>query len=242
MWRRILIYCALVVCLASIVGLFERPAINSWISQDQAVSSVPGEEDVVIRNGDSEKQCLTFTCNVDWGEEVLPEMLEIFKEKGIKITFFVTGSWAKKNPYLLRQMYIAGHEIECHGYSHKLCSQISKEETRDEISKTEDAIFELIGTKPTVFAPPSGDYNKDTIELCREMGYQLSLWSIDTIDWKPGSTADLISERVLRKPLNGAIVLMHPKEETVKALPGLIDEIKRKGIAIVPLQRLRIEI
>lgn len=70
------------------------------------------------------------------------------------------------------------------------------------------------------------------------MGYILSLWSSDTIDWKPSSTKDIIKERILNKPLSGAIVLMHPKPETAKALPELIDEIQQKNIKIVPLREL----
>lgn len=201
-------------------------------------SAVPGEEDVVVRNGNTEENRLTFTCNVDWGEEIIPGMLEILKEKDIEITFFVSGKWAEKNPYLLRTIYIMGHEIQNHGYAHKLCSQISPDKVREEIQKTEDAINELTGIKTTVFAPPSGDYNADTVKLCREMGYTLSLWSSDTIDWRKDSTASVIKDRILRKPLKGAIILMHPKEETLKALPELIDEIRKQGIEIVTLNQL----
>lgn len=202
------------------------------------VAMVPGEEDIVIRNKDSACNELTFTCNVDWGEDIIPEMLKILDEKDIKITFFVSGKWAKNNPYLLRKMYISGHEIQNHGYRHKLCSKISSKEVKEEILSTEDAINNLIGIKTTVFAPPAGDYDKKTVELCREMGYLLSLWSSDTIDWKEGSTSNIITERILQKPLKGAIILMHPKEETVKALPKLIDEIQNQGIKIVSLNEL----
>lgn len=197
---------------------------------------ISGEEDVVIRNGDVEENQLAFTCNVDWGEDVIPAMLEILKEKDIEITFFVTGQWAENHPDLLRKMYVGGHEIQNHGYGHKLSSKLSQEETRKEITDTEDIINLFIGVETTVFAPPSGDYNKDTVDLCREIGYTLSLWSVDTIDWKAGSTASVITERVLKKPLKGAIVLMHPKAETAKALPGLIDEIRKQGIEIVKIE------
>ena len=64
------------------------------------------------------------------------------------------------------------------------------------------------------------------------------LWSADTIDWRDGSTADVIRQRILEKELDGAIVLMHPKEETAKALPGLIDEIRQRGIEPVTLSEL----
>lgn len=192
----------------------------------------------VIRNGDPESEKIAFACNVDWGSEVLPAMFKIFDEKHIKITFFVTGNWSQKNPQLLREMYLRGHDIGNHGYSHKLCSQIDREQVEKEILRTENVIKNLTGVKPTLFAPPSGDYDDRTIEVCKDKGYRLILWSIDTIDWKPGSTSDKIKKRVLDKPLKGAIVLMHPKPETVKALPEMIDSIQSQNIEIGPVHRL----
>lgn len=202
-------------------------------------TALAGEEDIVLRGGDGREKKLAFACNVDWGEEIVPGMLEICRDKDVKITFFVTGRWAKNNPYLLRKMYVAGHEIENHGYRHKLCSQISADESRNEIRLTEEAVYELLGVKTTIFAPPSGDYDSKTLDLCKEMGYIISLWTIDTIDWRKGSSKEVIRDRVMKKELDGAIVLMHPKSETAKALPGLIDEIRGKDIEIVTVHYFR---
>lgn len=216
--------------------LFEP--VESTCGRAKEALAVEGEEDVVVRNGAAESQKLSITCNVDWGEEILPDMLDVLKEKKVKITFFISGRWAENHPDLLRKMYVEGHEIQSHGYSHKLSTKISNEVERQEIKKTEDAIFLYTGEKPVVYAPPSGDYDRDTVDLCREMNYTLSLWSSDTVDWKPGSTKEIIKERILKKPLSGAIVLMHPKPETAKALPELIDVIQEKNINIVPLCQL----
>lgn len=211
---------------------------SSEVNNGDIQSLAANEEGIVIRNGMPNSGQTTFSCNVDWGEEVIPDMLSIFDENQVKITFFVSGKWAEKHPELLREMYATGHEIQSHGYSHKLCSQNSVETIREEILKTEKVILDILGVKTNVFAPPSGNYDETTVELCRSLGYKLALWNVDTIDWREGSTADVIKNRVLKKHLNGAIVLMHPKEETVKALPGLISEIKGKDLAIVPLYRL----
>lgn len=196
-------------------------------------AALAGEEDIVLRGGEKHEKKMAFACNVDWGEEIIPDLLSICKDKGIKITFFVTGKWAKNNPYLLRKMYVAGHGIENHGYGHKLCSQISNDECAKEIRLTEEIVDELLDMKTTLFAPPSGDYDSKTVDLCKEMNYLISLWTIDTIDWRKDSSKEVIRERVLKKDQNGAIVLMHPKIETVKALPGIIDEIRGKDIEIV---------
>ncbi|MBR5228926.1 MAG: polysaccharide deacetylase family protein [Firmicutes bacterium] len=195
-------------------------------------------QDIIIRSGDVTKNRLALTCNVDWGEEVLPEMLEIFYKNDIRITFFVTGKWAEKNPDMLRKIYIYGHEIQSHGYSHKLSSQVAEGEVRDEIEKTEDIIFRTLGIKTDIFAPPSGDFDERTIKICKEKGYRMSLWSADTIDWKEGSTADVIYNRIMDKELKGAIILMHPKEETVKALPSLLESFKEQGLEVVTVSEL----
>ena len=80
-----------------------------------------------------------ITCNVDWGEDQIPKILDILKERDVKITFFVSGKWAEKNPKLLRRMYVEGHQIGSHGYGHKLCSQISSQQVKEEMTKTEQA-------------------------------------------------------------------------------------------------------
>lgn len=195
-------------------------------------------ESKIIRNGIAGNQVCTFACNVDWGEEVIPDMLKVFEEKDVKITFFVTGRWAENNKELLKQMYEAGHEIQSHGYSHALCSDVSSEKVTEEIQKTEAAIIDAICIKPNYFAPAAGDYDARTVEICEQLGYRMVLWSSDTIDWREGSYAPVIVKRIISKPLDGAIILMHPKPETLKALPELIEQINTQGYKIVPLYRM----
>ncbi|HOA43303.1 MAG TPA: polysaccharide deacetylase family protein, partial [Bacillota bacterium] len=102
---------------------FQLYAMYDMMFHTQTVS-VEGEEGIVIRQGSTEDDRIAFTCNVDWGEDVLPDMLDIFEQKDLKITFFVSGRWAENNPWLLRKIYILGHEIQNHGYGHRMCSQI----------------------------------------------------------------------------------------------------------------------
>lgn len=201
------------------------------------ISAAAGE-DIVFRSGDTSGDRLAVTCNVDWGEDVILEMLDILDEYNVKITFFVTGKWAEKNAALLREMYIKGHEIQSHGYSHKLCSQVTSEEVGSEMDRASDIIYKVIGKRPDIFAPPSGDFDEGTVDLCREKGYLLSLWSADTIDWREGSTADVIYSRITKKDLHGAIILMHPKPETVKALPRLLDFFREQKLTPVTLSEL----
>jgi len=202
----------------------------SVCGQESALcAAVYEEEGTVFRQAEPCGRT-AVTCNVDWGEDQIPKILDILKERDVKITFFVSGKWAEKNPKLLRRMYVEGHEIGSHGYSHKLCSKISSQQVTEEIERTEQAIEPILGVDLKLFAPPSGDYDARTVEICRERGYRLTLWSADTIDWREGSTADVITQRILKKELDGGIILMHPKPETVKALPAILDGLKEREL------------
>ncbi|WP_432400466.1 polysaccharide deacetylase family protein [Wukongibacter sp. M2B1] len=184
-----------------------------------------------IRNGNN-KSYIAFTCNVDWGTELIPPILDIFQKYDVKITFFVTGRWAKNNPEVLKMIHDRGHEIGNHGYGHRMHSKIGLEGNRTEIEKTHNIVKDILGIDMVYFAPPSGDYNEDTLKIAEELGYKTILWNVDTIDWRNDSTYNKIIERVMKKPLKGSIVLMHPKKETVKALEYLIQSINNKNIKV----------
>lgn len=184
-----------------------------------------------IYEGVNDKKIMAFTCNVAWGNEYIPKLLQILEEKNIKITFFIEGRWADKFPELLRLIESKGHEIGNHGYSHAHHAQLSVEQNIDEITKTEESIKKIIDKKTVLFAPPYGEFADNTVKATEELGYKLIMWSIDTIDWKkPG--VDYIVNKVLDNAGNGKIVLMHPTEDTVRALPTIIENLKSKGYKI----------
>lgn len=59
-------------------------------------------------------------------------LLELLSERQTRATFFVLGWVAERIPGLVRQIVAAGHEIACHGYSHRLVYQQSREEFQRE--------------------------------------------------------------------------------------------------------------
>ncbi|NMB28402.1 MAG: polysaccharide deacetylase family protein [Tissierellia bacterium] len=176
----------------------------------------------IYYKGNVDDKVVAFACNVDWGNEYILPMLEIFQKENIKITYFITGTWAEKNPELLKVIYDYGHEIGNHGYKHMDYDKLSYEKNKEEILRTHNIIKETLGIESIYFAPPSGAYNDNTIKAAKDLNYDIIMWSIDTIDWKEDSDKEKIKERITSKIHNSAIVLMHPTEETVKALPEVI--------------------
>ncbi|MBM7581433.1 putative sporulation protein (polysaccharide deacetylase family) [Caldicoprobacter guelmensis] len=190
-----------------------------------------------IYKGDDSQPRIAFECNVVWGTEYIPAMLDILKQHNVKITFFIGGQWAEQNPELLKRMVQEGHELGNHGYSHKYHSRLNLEQNKDEIIKAEEAIERVVGVKTRLFAPPYGDFNKTTLQAAHSLGYKTIMWSIDTIDWR-GDGVDSIIRRVFKNPHNGAFILMHPTEDTIKALPVIINGLQQRGYEIVRVSDL----
>ena len=186
----------------------------------------------IYYKGNVDKKVVAFACNVDWGNEYIEPMLKVFKDNNIKISFFVTGKWAEKNPEMLKIIFENGHEIGNHGYNHIDYDKLSYEQNTEEISKTHIIIKNVLNYESKLFAPPSGAYNDNTIRAAKDLDYDIIMWSIDTIDWRDDSYKDIIIKRVIDKIHNSAIVLMHPTEETLKALPEIILYLNNNGYKI----------
>ena len=183
-------------------------------------------------------QKIAITVDGVWGVELTPQLLSIFEEYGINITFFFGGYWLEKYPEVLKQISDAGHEIGNHSYTHPQSSRLSREDFRTELSKTQKLIEQTAGSQPLFFRPPFGDYNNQVIEVAREEGYQVIQWSIDSLDWKEPGT-DFIVRRIMENVKPGSIILMHNNApDTPEALRILLPELLKRGYEVVPLSEL----
>lgn len=181
-----------------------------------------------IYRGNPQKPMVAFLINVAWGNEYIPGILKVLKEHKTKATFFLDGSWTKKNPDLAKMIKEAGHEIGNHAYSHPDLQQRSMAETTEELKKTNDVIEETLGIKPKWFAPPSGSFNKTTIQVADQLNMKTILWTVDTVDWRKPATSEMVS-RIVSKVENGSMVLMHPTKPTAEGMEAMITGIKEKG-------------
>jgi probable sporulation protein (polysaccharide deacetylase family) len=182
-----------------------------------------------IYRGNPNKPSVALMINVAWGNEYLEKMLATLAEKGTKATFFLDGSWLRKNPELAKQIVQGGHEIGSHGFSHPLMSRLSRERIIEEIEKTNTAIEQILKIQPTLFAPPAGDFDQRVVQIAWERKMLTILWTLDTVDWKKPKW-DVMVKRILDQVDQGHLILMHPTDPTAKGLGAMIDGIKQKGL------------
>lgn len=180
-----------------------------------------------IYKGNPAKKAVGLMINVAWGNEYLDSILNTLRTENVKATFFLDGSWLKKNKELAKRIQDEGHELSNHAYSHPDMAQLSRYEQVQQITKTETLLKEL-NVHNIWFAPPSGSFNAVTVQAARDQGLLTVLWTIDTIDWRNPSSQQVMG-RIKGKLEPGALILMHPTTATEKTLPLMIQYMKEQG-------------
>ena len=180
----------------------------------------------------------SITCNVYQGGEYIEPMLQILKDYDARITWNLGGLFVRDNADLVRSIAAAGHELGNHGDMHLQHSTLSYEQNVSEIQACHEAVVQAVGIRMNIFAPPSGDYSDTTIQAARDLGYTSIMWSADTIDWRDQDVG-LILSRVQEKMDDGGILLIHPTQATLEALPQILEILQEeKGLQIVPVGEL----
>ncbi|WP_314591044.1 polysaccharide deacetylase family protein [Paenibacillus terrigena] len=184
-----------------------------------------------IYRGNPKKRMASLMINVAWGDEFIPNILDVLEKEQVRATFFFDGSWLSKHIDTAKIIAGKGHELSNHAYSHKNMSQLSRGQALKEIEKTEDLLRNQLGINNKLFAPPSGDYSKETVKIADALHLKTILWTVDTVDWRHPSP-DAIISKIAKQVESGSLILMHPTNSSSRALKGMIQEIKRKGLIL----------
>ena len=166
------------------------------------------------------------------------QLLDILDQHGAKATFFLIGSKVSAQADVLRRMHARGHQLGNHSWSHPELPKLPVGQIAGEIDRTNDAIKQATGVKPTVMRPPYGAVNSVVLEQLRLRGMSSILWSVDTRDWADRNS-DIVCSRAVAGAHPGAIILMHDIHQTsVNAVPCTLNALKQQGYSFVTVQGL----
>lgn len=188
-----------------------------------------GESYSAIYNGNRNGNVVALSFNVYEGSETVEKILGVLEEKNVKATFFIGGCWADDNMDTVLKILEKGNEIGSHGYFHRDHSKLSEEENRAEMEMLHALVKRNTGEDIKLFAPPSGAFSTTTLKVAEKMGYKTIMWSKDTIDWRD-KNVNTIYSRATKNVAGGDIILMHPKQHTLEALPKIIDYYEKIGL------------
>jgi peptidoglycan/xylan/chitin deacetylase (PgdA/CDA1 family) len=163
------------------------------------------------------------------------ELLDLLKQRGVRVTFFVVGVNATHQGSTLARAYAEGHQIGNHTYSHRDLTKLSGELIRAEVDDTSRVIEEAIGVPPLVVRPPYGATDDHVLQA---VGLPVVLWSVDPRDWADHDS-ELVASRVLASAQRGSIILLHDTQETtVRAVPDILDGLAELGLTPVTVSQL----
>lgn len=102
-------------------------------------------------------------------ERGLHVLLDLLAERRARATFFILGPLVAQYPNVVRRIAEDGHELGCHGWSHDLVYEMTRERFAEETRRSRDAIADLTGK-------PVEGFRAAYFSITRE-----SLWALDVL-------------------------------------------------------------
>jgi len=176
------------------------------------------------------------------------KLLDIFKEKGIKATFFVTGEHIIKHREIVSRMIAEGHELGNHSYSHKNLIFKKSSKIKQDIQKTDDLLREL-GVKEEIhFRPPFGRILFNASNALASLNKKVIMWNVPTKDYRENDSKVILS-RIYKRLKPGSIIVLHDsgldrngknidRYATIEAVKKLTEELPERGYTFKTVSEL----
>ena len=161
-------------------------------------------------------------------------ILDVLKDKKVPAVFFVTLSYAKDNPDLVKRMIDEGHTVGNHSATHPakgLPSQTIEQQT-EEVMDVHRYIFDQYGYTMNLFRYPAGKYSEQSLALLQKLGYRTVFWSFAYFDYDTAKQPDEQEslEKLVSRLHPGAIYLLHAVSSTnTNILGDFIDRARAEG-------------
>ncbi|WP_159668617.1 polysaccharide deacetylase family protein [Streptomyces mexicanus] len=115
---------------------------------------------------------------IDDGAEKDPAFLRMMNDLKIPYTAFLTDYLIKDDYAYFRTMQSSGVTLNNHTLHHRYLPGLSYEQQRREICGMQDIMEKQFGTRPTMFRPPYGNYNQDTLRAAKSCGIRYApIWN-----------------------------------------------------------------
>ncbi|MGW7254006.1 polysaccharide deacetylase family protein [Streptomyces sp. NPDC054834] len=122
------------------------------------------------------KQKVVFL-TIDDGAEKDPAFLRMMSDLKIPYTAFLSNYLVENDYGYFRKMQGKGITLNNHTLTHPYLPGLSYEEQHDEICGMQRIMRKQFGKSPTVFRPPYGNYNRDTLVAAKSCGIKYApIW------------------------------------------------------------------
>jgi len=126
---------------------------------------------VVAFTVDVEPDCPPFLSGFRGIEHGMPRLLDLLGEEGIPATFFTTGEVAARYPSVVDRVVRDGHELACHGMTHRAFDVLDEQEARREIEESAAILRERAPV--TSFRAPYLRFPPAYLRILEDAGFRL---------------------------------------------------------------------
>ncbi|MFE7984176.1 polysaccharide deacetylase family protein [Streptomyces cellulosae] len=115
---------------------------------------------------------------IDDGAEKDPEFLRMMTELQVPYSAFLSDYLVEEDYGYFKDMQKRGVALHNHTLHHPYLPGLSRAEQKREICGMQDVIQKRYGTRPVLFRPPYGNYDKSTLRAARSCGItHVPLWN-----------------------------------------------------------------
>jgi peptidoglycan/xylan/chitin deacetylase (PgdA/CDA1 family) len=229
------------LCVAVLVATrtLGAEAENPPQTPEKTGRKAPTQQNITFNSIHTDGPCIAMTFDDGPSATLTPKLLDLLAAHHIKATFFVIGENVAEHPEIVERAAREGHEIGNHSWSHPNFGKMSDQGVRSQLQRTDDAIKNATGKRPTLMRPPYGSItDREKHWIHDEFGYQIILWDVDPYDWRRPGPA-VVRNRILKETQPGSIVLSHDIHPgTIEAMPSTFDALEAKGFKFVTVSEL----
>lgn len=191
-----------------------------------------------ISSTDQGNICLTFDDGPE--TEMTTKILDVLKMHNIKATFFLIGDYVRRNRDIVTRMHNEGHCIGNHTYFHKRSFPVSSlSSMEEEISRTNNEIYDIIKEKIDIFRPPFGITNPNINKAIKQSNMISIGWDIRSLDTITKDANRLYNRVIGKIDKGGSIILFHDRcESTSDILEKVIVYCKQKGLKFKTIREI----
>lgn len=183
----------------------------------------PGRVPPVVRRVPTSDKVVFLT--YDDGAEKDPRFVDLVRELRLPVSMFLTDSVVGPGYGHFARLRSVGASIQNHTLDHPALRGLPYTGQRAEICGQQEKVRSRFGTRPRLFRPPYGTYDRTTLRAAADCGLSaVVLWSVAVEGGVP--------ERPLRA---GDIVAVESGEATDPTL-RLLREIQRQGLTVARLE------
>jgi peptidoglycan/xylan/chitin deacetylase (PgdA/CDA1 family) len=229
--------------LALAAGCATRNAVAPPVHSSSSRASAPPARPALpaqLAHGPRDRPRVALTFHGGGAPATARALLTEAEKHGARVTVLAVGTWLDAHPDLARRIRDGGHDLGNHTLRHLDINAISEAEARAEIAGCAERLKRLTGSVGSWFRPSRTPTASPLVtRLAQEAGYPHVLsYDVDSLDFtSPGAAA--VAPKILAEICEGSVVSLHfGYDDTVAALPVVLEELDRRGLAAVTTTEL----